>query len=251
MIFPRLPNTAKKRLSMPRWPLILAVAAAHLLVLLALSRLWRTPAPSMPLPPAIRVTLASAPPPSPAPKRTTAPAPRRTRQPPPQPRPAVKPRPQWRARSAREIRQSITPARPPVREAPPAPTDPIDVAQMQERLRRAVPDQPQIAASAPARAGAPATTKAAYADLVRACLERHWRQPSRSEVNGREPRVTVRLGVRRSGQLTAKTIAAASGLPAMDASVTRMLADLDRLPPFPAEMRRDSLALDIVLQLTR
>ena len=89
-----------------------------------------------------------------------------------------------------------------------------------------------------------------YADTLASRLQGLWDQPTRAEVGGRKPSVTVRLIIRADGRILSKKLVRPSGIPAMDASVNRLLQNLKTVPAFPANMTQDKISLDIELRVT-
>ena len=206
------------------------------------------PEPPAPEPPA--------PDPTPVP-----PEPEPTPQPPP-PDPAPKPEPEpqpepdpdaWKPRSADEIRRTAkleksAPRRP---VAPPKQTR-VDAEALAERISRNVNNvSVQIApASRASTSHTSARDVSAYFEAVSSILHRRWDQPSRAEVRGRRPTVTVSIRVTAGGSVTDAKIVSASGVSPMDRSVDAVLRSLSRLPaPTAHGIDESELEIRVVFEL--
>jgi len=180
--------------------------------------------------------------PPPRPKPTPKPTPK-----PAKPKPKKKKKPIWKARSAEDIRKSakaVTRARP--RRAVPT----IDPDKIANRIRRRVSRLNVVSApSSSAEQPNTAQTQRYYA-LVGAKLHAAWDQPTRAAAGGGNPCATVRITVQPNGRVRKATLIKKSGIMAMDASVARLLKELDRLPPYSGYgIDAASLDINVVFEL--
>lgn len=72
-----------------------------------------------------------------------------------------------------------------------------------------------------------------YSQFVGNYLKQHWEPPSRLQLGGREPEVTVTLYLAPSGQITSWKIVKSSGVTIMDNSVERLLRYVRKIPQPP------------------
>jgi TonB family protein len=86
-------------------------------------------------------------------------------------------------------------------------------------------------ASGPRSTAVEAAARDRYIQALSQVLRAAWDQPSRAEVGGRSPVVTVALEISASGNLTLARITRESGVTAMDASVRSVLERVKRFPP--------------------
>ncbi len=99
-------------------------------------------------------------------------------------------------------------------------------------------------------AQASADWEATYLDSIVSQIYNSWVQPTRSEVKLANPVVRVEVKIDRSGKIISKSILNQTSSSAMDASVRRLLSELDRFPPFPAESKQSTLTQILLLKLT-
>ena len=64
-------------------------------------------------------------------------------------------------------------------------------------------------------------------------LKYRWTQPPRSLLGDRLPEVLIQLSIAADGRVTDARVLKPSGVKAMDESIERMLAGLDRVPTPP------------------
>ena len=89
-----------------------------------------------------------------------------------------------------------------------------------------------------------------YYQRVISEIYHRWEQPSRTEIGDAKYEVKIRLKIHRSGRLLDRKIVKNSHHVAMDASVTKLLGTLERLPPFPSnQIEPDTVTYDITLVL--
>ncbi len=74
-----------------------------------------------------------------------------------------------------------------------------------------------------------------YAGILVTFLKMQWAAyvPSRAQLGDRKPEVRIALNIAGNGSLISARVVQASGIPAMDAAVTRMLEELNRFPMPP------------------
>ena len=89
-----------------------------------------------------------------------------------------------------------------------------------------------------------------YYQLVINELYRLWQQPTKTEVGDPFLAVKIMLKIDDSGRVTGKRVIKASGNPAMDNSVNRLLSQLSRFPPFPEKSNVNAITKTVVLKLT-
>jgi hypothetical protein len=90
-----------------------------------------------------------------------------------------------------------------------------------------------------------------YVELITRHIYRLWDQPGRTEIHGdQRPIVKIRLRIEKSGIITIKRIITESKSSAMNNSVVRLIKDLKRFPPFPAEIDKRSIDKSVILELT-
>lgn len=103
------------------------------------------------------------------------------------------------------------------------------------------------------RSDGPAGSTVQMADffaIVQSKLYNAWRQPSRSEVGGGQPTVTVSVTVLADGTLQATRLVSRSGRTAMDGSVSAALSQVGRLPPLKNfGIPSASLTMEVVFEL--
>jgi protein TonB len=85
-----------------------------------------------------------------------------------------------------------------------------------------------------------------YFERVSAFLYDKWNQPSKAQLGGRTPAVTLRVSVSRSGHIKSAEISAHSGITAMDASVKQLLRIIRNLPAPPD----GAMEFDIIMEVT-
>ncbi len=120
-----------------------------------------------------------------------------------------------------------TPKKVVVSRRPPAKTR----AQLEAELREAMSQHANTEVGTSSRGIESAVVS--YAQSVGAFLRPRWDQPSRTEVGGRQPEVTIRLRVSSSGIVISAKILQRSGVAAMDRSVQKLLNSLRQVPTPP------------------
>ncbi len=113
---------------------------------------------------------------------------------------------------------------------PPAKTQ----EQLEAELRAALSQQSNANTAVGTPQDGIESMKVSYAQRVGAYLRPRWDQPSRYDVGGRHPEVTIRLRVSAYGVVTSSEILRASGVSAMDRSVQKLLYSLRRVPAPPS-----------------
>lgn len=89
----------------------------------------------------------------------------------------------------------------------------------------------------------------AYAQRVRAILEREKRYPRRAKARGRQGVVAVAFTVDRQGRVTGAKIKAGSGVTSLDRETMAMLRRAD-LPPLPRAIRAGTLSFVMPVTFT-
>ena len=135
----------------------------------------------------------------------------------------------WRARSAAEIRNSA-PLTPLAKRPPVSPVARDEIAKHILSRVKSLSITPTL--TGPERSSVTGQSIHRYYDVVGTRLHQMWRQPSGAEVGGGRPRVTASISVLPDGRVVRTRLLAGSGNAPMDASVSRVLKQLDRLPPF-------------------
>jgi TonB family protein len=85
-----------------------------------------------------------------------------------------------------------------------------------------------------------------YYERVSAFLYDIWNQPSKAELKGVKPTVSLFLKVDSSGKILSSSITRPSGISPMDASVNELLKTLDSIPPPPT----GAMTLNVSLEVT-
>ncbi|OUR74403.1 hypothetical protein A9Q78_00745 [Methylophaga sp. 41_12_T18] len=92
--------------------------------------------------------------------------------------------------------------------------------------------------------GNPGAERSYFAEIA-AQLTRYKRYPSRSRRRNEEGIVTLFFVVSRDGKVTESRISKSSGYKRLDDAVLKMLRKAAPLPPFPDEMEKESLSINI------
>ena len=87
----------------------------------------------------------------------------------------------------------------------------------------------------------------AYLDLIMQRLEEHRHYPRVAERQGLSGKVILRFTVRRGGEVLDPEIVDITGHDSFGAAALRALKRVDRLPPFPEEIRRRELTVEVPL----
>ena len=87
----------------------------------------------------------------------------------------------------------------------------------------------------------------AYLDLIIQRLEEHRHYPRVAERQGLSGKVILRFTVRRDGEVLNPEIVDITGHDSFGAAALRALKRVDRLPPFPEEIRRRELTVEVPL----
>lgn len=96
--------------------------------------------------------------------------------------------------------------------------------------------------------GDPVSREAAYFELIRQTLYRGWAQPSSIGVAGLTVRVELILN--SDGSIASSRILNGSGNPTMDASVSRALNNVRRIPGLPADFLSSHRRISVAFELT-
>jgi TonB family protein len=89
-----------------------------------------------------------------------------------------------------------------------------------------------------------------YFEAVGAILHGRWQQPTAAEVDGGRPTAEATITVRADGAVASASITRGSDSQAMDVSVRRLLAGLDRLPAFTEwGIDASTLTITVVFEL--
>jgi protein TonB len=87
-----------------------------------------------------------------------------------------------------------------------------------------------------------------YKGSVTAALYARWRKPILEGIT--EPReVRVTFQIQRNGQVTNPKVEQSSGVPSLDRSALRAVADASPLPPLPPNWREPTLSAGFVFRL--
>ena len=86
-----------------------------------------------------------------------------------------------------------------------------------------------------------------YYTLLKMRIESNWQRPiyPPNYTDRRTLLVTVRLGLSSSGRVTSLDLLTPSGYDALDRSILRAVRDAEPFPPFPPQMTRRSMAIQI------
>lgn len=85
-----------------------------------------------------------------------------------------------------------------------------------------------------------------YSQFVAQYLKENWDTPSRIQLGGREPEVTIRIRFAPSGQIVAWEMLKPSGIAIMDTSVEKLMRFVKRIPqPPPKNLSELTLILAI------
>ncbi len=90
------------------------------------------------------------------------------------------------------------------------------------------------------------TLSSDYYDIVSSYLYKMWRQPLKSELANRTPKVKISLKIDGKGNVISTRILNTSGISAMDSSVRDLL---DRLKSIPAPSDGRATEIDVVLEI--
>jgi len=214
-------------------------------------------------------------PPSPEPPTPTPPTPNPPRPTPPQPtlRPAVKPKPRPKALSATEITVSKkTIKRSKKTKNTAASTPHLNTAALDKALHQAMQvGQPggvkeggvadgitggkkngnlyggQKGPPGPLGNGIGPIT-VTYGSKLGAYIRPRWDQPSKYDLNNRSPQVTIFLQIAPNGFVMSSGIVTPSGVPAMDRSVQKMLANLKTVPTPPPGLDTNHFELILAIE---
>ncbi len=74
-----------------------------------------------------------------------------------------------------------------------------------------------------------------YSQFVAHYLKENWDTPSRIQLGGREPEVTIRLHFAPSGQIVSWQMVKSSGIAIMDTSVEKLMRFVKRIPKPPPQ----------------
>ncbi|MFA4945429.1 MAG: TonB family protein [Lentisphaeria bacterium] len=208
------------------------------------------PPPPPPTPPKPAVTAVEKPPapppkpPAPTDKPAIKPPEKRKPEPPPPPQPTAAER---RAERIKEMRRSLRkPAKPTLAALKPGAPPKINANDIKERLMAGVPNPvvtPRFASGAAAAVSSDAAAE--FFSALKAELDSRWREPSRAEVGGATPRVLVRLVILNDGTVKVASVARASGVGAMDASVRQLIAALQKLRSSPRQFNIAASQLEV------
>jgi len=151
------------------------------------------------------------------------------------PKPKPKPKPKWKPRTAKDI----TVTKNVVESKDPAPSaiSSQDIAKRLQKISR----QCQVKNAA----GPVSAIPAGYYDTIAAFLYERWQQPSRAELGGKNPTVTVTVAIDSSGRVKNSKISQKSGISVMDGSVNQLLKKLASLPKPPNGAMSLSISLEI------
>lgn len=154
--------------------------------------------------------------------------------------PKPDPKPKWKARTASEITISknvVTSRKKPV------PT--VSASDIAAKLKR-IQQQCRIISPAGASSGIASRTTVEYYDRVSAYLYQLWKQPNKSELQGKYPVVSVSMKFDKNGSIRSSRILKYSGNAVMDKSVAELLAGISSLPAPPQEITELDISLEIV-----
>ncbi len=125
---------------------------------------------------------------------------------------------------------------------PTPPTPVFNSGEFIKGLKSAVKQQTS-ASSSSSRAPTGAVS-AEYYDQVSSYLYRLWRQPMKSLLGGKTPQVKILLKIDGSGRVLSARIVSASGISAMDESVSELLSRLKTIPA-PPDGKADEIAVSM------
>ena len=164
------------------------------------------------------------------------------------PRKGVKRKPAWKPRKANQIKVSrkvIDNSSSP-RYTPPTPVHTVSAAEIEKRLRAAATRSVRSTTTQTSTSAPGGQVSPNYQNKLYSAIYALWREPSKGELNGRYPTVDISFSVDSSGKVSNLRISRKSGVPAMDASVTRLLCDLRTLPRPPKGRMNFTVSLEIV-----
>lgn len=97
-------------------------------------------------------------------------------------------------------------------------------------------------------AGGKAGDSKHYFSQLSAWLGQHKTYPPELKKRKAQGIVTVKFGIRRSGEIFATSVKSSSGHKALDDAALQMLADASPLPPLPASIKKDQIHLVIPIE---
>ncbi len=151
--------------------------------------------------------------------------------------PAERPKPKWKPVDPKEIKKSteVVKADKP---KPPA----IDSSKLRDKLLKIQSQGTTTTVSGPVTTDPQPLD---YYDRVSAYLYELWVQPSKMELKGGRPKVSVSISLDASGRVLSSSIKARSGVASMDSSVEELLKKLSSLPAPPSGAMSFEVSLEI------
>ena len=132
------------------------------------------------------------------------------------------------------------------RPAPPPAEPVVDTDALHRQL---LEDFAELNAEPPDRQAVAVEISEQYLGRVRAQLYEAWNEPHRTMIGDQPLRVTVALTIRADGSIATGRIVRRSNNDMMNQSVEACLRNLSDLPPIPAELRKATIDINIVMQL--
>jgi len=168
-------------------------------------------------------------------------------EPAPEPKPEPEPDPRVVETEPESLQPEPEPEPEPVERDRKAP-DPEPTPQPGSRARAGVGDGSEAATTDGTAGGGNPGARMDYLARIQALLARHKEYPRRARARRIEGVVGVAFTLHPDGRITDARIVDSSGHRLLDDSAREMLATAGPLPPFPEEMAREPLALEVPIQ---